>query len=102
MSEELEEAINRLKNKIKNDEKYRNSPFGDLIEEIMNDNKAIEIVLKALENSISKDKIKEERWRCIKEAGSYYIDNATIKQHKLIGGYEVLNKLLGDDKNART
>lgn len=55
---------------------------------------ALKTVLKALENSIDKEVLKQKRWECIKQAGSYDVDNATIEQHKLIGGFEVLNKLL--------
>lgn len=84
---ELEEAVKYLKNINDKDLWIKGYVYGT---------EAIEIVLKELENSISKDKIKEERTKCYKEAGSYDIDNATIKQHKLIGGFEVLNKLLED------
>ncbi len=55
---------------------------------------SIKTVLKALENSIDKEVLKQKRWECIKQAGSYDVDNATIEQHKSIGGFEVLNKLL--------
>lgn len=77
MNKELEKAIKRLKGKIENDKKYINSPFGDLIEEIINDNKAIETVLNYIENSIPKEeynKIKEENEK-LKKSNRIYINS---------------------------
>lgn len=65
MNKELEEAIKRLKSKLKNDGPYIENcnPFSDLVHEIILDNKAIETVLNYIDNSIPKevmkDKIKE-------------------------------------------
>ena len=59
MNKALEEAISRLKNKIKNDVKYINNPFSDIVYEIIDDNKAIETVLEALDNSVSKASLQE-------------------------------------------
>lgn len=43
-----------------------------------------------------KDILKEERAECLKNAGSYDIDDATINQHKCIGGFEAISRILKD------
>lgn len=88
MNKELEEAIKRLTDKIENDKKYINSTFGDLIEEIINDNKAIQTVLNYIDNSISKEeynKIKEENEILKQEKRSRIIGKyGEIEVHDLI------------------
>lgn len=43
-----------------------------------------------------KELLKQERANCIYSAGSYDIDDATIQQHKYIGGFEAINRILKD------
>lgn len=43
-----------------------------------------------------KELLRQERANCIYNAGSYDIDDATINQHKYIGGFEAINKILKD------
>lgn len=43
-----------------------------------------------------KEILKQERANCIYSAGSYDIDDATIQQHKYIGGFEAINRILKD------
>ena len=96
---ELEEAIKELRVIFKEtdfEDSKRRIAIEIVLQRLENLEEAFQIVMQRLENSIPKKKIEEERWRCIKEAGSYDISNATINQHKLIGGYEILNKLLED------
>lgn len=40
--------------------------------------------------------LKEERAKCLENAGSYDIDRATINQHKYIGGFEAISRILKD------
>lgn len=40
--------------------------------------------------------LKQERAKCLEKAGSYDIDDATINQHKYIGGFEAINRILKD------
>lgn len=47
-------------------------------------------------NEYWKDILKEERAQCIKNAGSYDITSATTEQHKYIGGFEAINRILKD------
>lgn len=42
------------------------------------------------------NKLKEERANCIYSAGSYDIDTANTQQHKYIGGFEAINRILKD------
>lgn len=58
---ELKEAIQRLKDKINEDKKYLGRcPFSDIMETILDDNKAINTVLQALEKTENhKSKIRE-------------------------------------------
>lgn len=42
------------------------------------------------------ERLKGERANCIYKAGSYDIDNASIQQHKYIGGFEAINRILKD------
>ena len=42
------------------------------------------------------ERLKGERANCIYKAGSYDIDDATIQQHKYIGGFEAINRILKD------
>lgn len=43
-----------------------------------------------------KELLRQERANCIYSAGSYDIDDATIQQHKYIGGFEAINRILKD------
>lgn len=43
-----------------------------------------------------KEILKQERAKCLESAGSYDIDNASINQHKYIGGFEAINRILKD------
>lgn len=43
-----------------------------------------------------KELLRQERAECIKNAGSYDIDDATTNQHKYIGGFETINRILKD------
>lgn len=80
MNKELEEAIKRLKSKLKNDGPYIENcnPFSDLVHEIILDNKAIETVLNYIDNSIPKEVIKDK----IKELQKEYINKMIETQEK--------------------
>ena len=43
-----------------------------------------------------KEILKQERAKCLESAGSYDIDDASINQHKYIGGFEAINRILKD------
>lgn len=43
-----------------------------------------------------KELLKQERANCIYSAGSYDIDTANTQQHKYIGGFEAINRILKD------
>lgn len=43
-----------------------------------------------------KETLRTERANCLNNAGSYNIDDATINQHKYIGGFEAINRILKD------
>lgn len=43
-----------------------------------------------------KELLRHERAKCIENTGSYDIDDATIQQHKYIGGFEAINRILKD------